>query len=497
MTDPDAELLEWLGSVAHDPYAFVMGAFPWGEPNTELAGHSGPSPWQVALLCEIRDGLRTPGEAILTATTSGHGVGKSAFVGWIVWWAFSTRENTRGVVTANTENQLRTKTWVEIAKWHRLFIAKHFFKCTATALFSIDEDVKREWRIDVVPWSERNTEAFAGLHNAGNRILIIYDEASAIPDVIWETTEGALTDEDTEIIWCVFGNPTRTSGRFRECFEGGQFAHRWHQHKVDSRSVPITNKDQLNRWIDDYGLDSDFVRVRILGEFPSEDSDSFISRELATAAVHRTIESQAHAPLVLGVDPARYGADFAAIVGRRGRDWFPFPPRFLPKCSIPALCAAVGQMAGQHNPDMIFVDGGGVGGGAVDLLISQGFPVIEVNFSERPVGLEDGVKYRNRRSEIWGQLRLALPGASIPGPISGYERTPVEDLIGPQYTVTDKGEIALESKELMRRRGVPSPDWADAMALTYALPVAKRPAFPRRDKPDDYNPYEEFLLHEA
>src|SRR5690606_38633063 len=112
-----------------------------------------------------------------------------------------------------------------------------------------------------VPWSERNTEAFAGLHNAGKRIIVIFDEASAIPDIIWETTEGALTDVDTEILWFVFGNPTRNTGRFRDCFDGGKFAHRWRQQKVDSRQVQRTNKKEIEDWIADYGLDSDFVRV--------------------------------------------------------------------------------------------------------------------------------------------------------------------------------------------------------------------------------------------
>lgn len=135
----------------------------------------------------------------------------------------------------------------------------------------------------MIPWSEHRTEAFAGLHNQGKRIIVIFDEASAIPDVIWETTEGALTDADTEIIWGVFGNPTRNTGRFRECF--GRFRHRWHLWQVGSRATKLTNKEQINQWIADYGEDSDFVRVRVRGVFPRAGDMQFISTEMAEAAM--------------------------------------------------------------------------------------------------------------------------------------------------------------------------------------------------------------------
>src|SRR3990172_8800608 len=217
------ELIEELASFSSDPFGFVLFAFPWQEPGTELEFKTGPEEWQVVVLQDLGAGVISFSEAIQIARTSGHGIGKSALVSWIILWAISTYEDTKGVITANTENQLKTKTWVELAKWYRLFIARDFFQMTATAIFSRDPEHERTWRIDMVPWSERNTEAFAGLHNKGRRIVLIMDEASAIPDVIWETSEGALTDADTQIIWCAFGNPTRNSGRFKECFAGGRF----------------------------------------------------------------------------------------------------------------------------------------------------------------------------------------------------------------------------------------------------------------------------------
>jgi len=228
INDPELELVNEIASFANDPLGFVYFAFPWGEPG-ELEKAIGPEPWQREILQEVKDGLPI-GEAIQIAVTSGHGVGKSALVAWLILWAMATREDTKGVVTANTEQQLKTKTWAELGKWYRLCICRHWFHFTATALISADKDHERTWRIDMVPWSEQRTEAFAGLHNQGGRIIVIFDEASAIPDVIWEVTEGALTDENTEIIWATFGNPTRNTGRFRECFR--RYRHRWKRHAV-------------------------------------------------------------------------------------------------------------------------------------------------------------------------------------------------------------------------------------------------------------------------
>lgn len=468
----DEELISDLGGFAYDPLGFVLWAFPWGEPGTELANETGPDEWQRWLLEQVGAGLITLERAIQIAVASGHGIGKSAVVAWLVWWAYSTFPGTRGVVTANTENQLKTKTWVEIAKWHRLFIAKHLFKCTATAIFSVDEEQAREWRIDIVPWSERNTEAFAGLHNAGKRIIVIFDEGSAIPDVIWETTEGALTDIDTEILWLVFGNPTRTTGRFRECFEGGRFAHRWITRRVDSRTVRRTNKTQLDAWVRDWGLESDFVRVRILGEFPNMDSLSFISRDLAQAAVGRVVEAEG--PVVIGVDVARFGTDFSVIWPRQGRDASSRTPIMLQGVSTDMLAHRVIRAYNEWNASLVFIDGTGVGGGVVDTLRASGIRVYEVTFGASPDGFST-TKYFNKRAEIWGGMKDWLAHGSIPGTVAGMNV--VEQLIGPSYGVTEKDAIKLESKDLMRRRGVDSPDLADALACTFAYPTAEAHIF--------------------
>lgn len=492
MTPQDFELIEELGSYAYDPVGFARWAFPWGEPNTELARFKEPYRWQIEYLEQLGDGLRS-GQPVLLATASGHGIGKSALNGMETWFGFSTFPNTRGVITANTENQLKTKTWVEIAKWHRLFIAKHLFKLTATSMFSVDEELQKEWRMDIVPWSERNTEAFAGLHNAGRRIYIAFDEASAIPDVIWETTEGALTDEDTEIIWTVKGNPTRNSGRFRDCFPGGKFAKRWQSREIDSRTVPGTNKVQIAKWEEDYGADSDFFRIRVLGKFPKNDQRSFISFDAARAAAARAPVQEPRLPVLLGVDVGRFGDDPSVIYPRQGFDAKSRPAEVYSGLNTMQLVERVMVAIARYSAAAVFVDAGGVGGGVVDRLeeISP-CPVYGIDFGSKPLHSdpsEPNVKYANRRAEMWGSVRKALPSLAIPSEVMGNDL--VAELTGPTYDYNVRDEIVLESKKDMKARGLASPNVADALALTYAMPFLDVAGFSTSVVPaqTEYDPY--------
>lgn len=463
-------LIEELAEYSYDPVGFVYWAFPWGEPG-ELEEMGGPEDWQIEILDQLGQGIIDVNQAVQLARTSGHGIGKSACVSWIILWAVSTFPDTKGVVTANTENQLKTKTWAEVAKWHRLFIASHLFKMTATALFSNDPAHEKTWRIDMVPWSERNTEAFAGLHNQGKRILVVFDEASAIPDVIWETTEGALTDKNTQIIWCAFGNPTRNKGRFRECFSGGRFAHRWKHAAIDSRSVSLTDKELFAKWAADYGEDSDFFRVRVRGVFPRVDAESFISLDVALEATNREIYPQSSS-VVIGVDVARFGNDASCIFPRCGRDARTRPPEIYYGLDTMQLATKVAAAYLRYNASVVMIDSGGVGGGVVDRLRQLRINVIEVDFGSKPDGVnpDDGAKYANKRAEIWGALREWLTKGSIPELSTGENTTLVSELCAPNYGMNNKEEILLEGKKDMRRRGVPSPNCADALACTFAMP---------------------------
>lgn len=501
------ELLEALASFSSDPLGWVYFAFPWG--TGELEKDAGPEPWQIEILQDLADGLINIEDAILLARTSGHGIGKSALVAWIILWAISTFEDTKGVVTANTENQLKTKTWAEVAKWYRLFVGKQLFKLTATALFSVDPEHEKTWRIDMVPWSERNTEAFAGLHNQNRRILVVFDEASAIPDMIWEVTEGALTDENTQIIWCTFGNPTKSKGRFRDCFPGGRFAHRWRSKAIDSRTVSFTNKRQIDKWIADYGEDSDFVRIRVRGMFPRVDAESFIPFELARSAAARELPGPQGYRVRLGVDVGRFGNDPSVIYPRCGNDARSRPVEVLQGLDTMQLAARVAVAFASYRAEMVFVDEGGVGGGVVDRLRMLRIPVVPVDFGSGAEGtnLDDGAKYANKRAEIWGAMRNALArGLAIPDKVEGNFSagmdgeaiTLPQELASPTYQHNVREEIQLERKSEIKKREGFSPNVADALATTFALPEWAEPVSAtgeiQGDQPvvaDDYNPFAE------
>lgn len=470
MSSLAAYFVEDMAAFRHDPLGFVLYAFPWGVKGTDLERFpEGPEEWQRAQLERIGDQLRAGGDAgavILEAIASGHGIGKSTEVAWLVLWAMYTFEDTRGVVTANTDSQLRTKTWPEIAKWHRLCIIKGWFTLAATALYSTQPDHERNWRIDIIPWSLENTEAFAGLHNRGKRIVIIFDEASSIPDPIWEVTDGATTDGETEIIWAVFGNPTRNTGRFVECW--GKYRHRWPHNAVDSRSVRITNKAKIQEWIDDEGEDSDFVRVRVRGVPPRSSMMEFIGPEDWDRCRDYKAEGYSSFPILLGMDCARFGDDYNAIYAKQGRKvWFVRKWRGL---DTQKSASHLVEAFSEQEATLAFVDGGGVGGGIIDrarVLTGQG-KIIEVGFGERA---NDPTRYANKRAEMWGELRDAMR-AGLELPAEDELRT---DLLGPLYSFTEKQQIILEKKSEMKKRGLASPDHGDAVAILFAQKVIREP----------------------
>lgn len=481
LNETQVDLINYISGFQLEPLKYVLAAFPWGR--GELAGFDGPEDWQRDTLNMIGDALKdgkiSGEEAIQIAVASGHGIGKSALVAWIILWALSTYEDTKGVVTANTENQLKLKTWAELAKWHRMAINSHWFECTATSIYSRDKEHERTWRIDMVPWSERNTEAFAGLHNKGKRIVLIFDEASAIPDSIWEVSEGALTDSDTEIIWCCFGNPTRNIGRFRECF--GKFKHRWNHRQIDSREVRITNKTQIAKWIEDYGDDSDFVRVRVKGTFPRVSSDALFGPDEIEEAMARSYKpgSFDYAPVILGGDVARQGDDSSALARRQSLVVFPIKMYRVPDTVL--VGAQFSMEMDTHHADACFVDTtGGYGVGVVDSMRQTGHDPIEVYFN----GAAMDKRYFNKRAEMYFELsKWIKAGGALP-----YDPELKEELLaitymfqGDKFRLCDKDDV----KELIGR----SPDRADAVVLTFAFPVIKKSALPSAQSSREYDPY--------
>lgn len=478
------ELFEALGALTHDPLAFVYFAYPWGEPGTPLEDMEGPDEWQIQILKDIGEQLKKGKDlqtAIQEAVASGHGIGKSALISWLIHFAISTHENTRGVVTANTEGQLRTKTWPELSKWHNMFIAKDLFTYTATAIFCSDKKYEKTWRIDAIPWSKNSPESFAGLHNQGNRILVLFDEASAIDDVIWEVTEGALTDANTEIIWCAFGNPTRNSGRFRECFR--KYRKFWNTYQIDSRTVKISNKAKIEEWLEAYGEDSDFFKVRVRGVFPSASDLQFISTEIADKAQKQVYKPGQfeHLPVIIGVDPAWTGSDSLEIVMRQG--YYMKSLASIPKNDDDwRMAQLIAQFEDEYKADAVFIDMGyGTGIYSIGKQLGRKWRLIEFG------GKSNDPVYLNMRAYMWGQMKEWLrEGGSIPP----NDQALYDDIVGPEAIIDKNGHIQLESKKDMKDRGLPSPNKGDALALTFAARVVKKSETGNRIVANtSYNPF--------
>ena len=475
--DLEQALTDKLCSFRYDPLACALYSFPWGA--GELKDSAGPRQWQREQLTAIRDHLRNPETrhaAYLEADSSGHGIGKSAEVSMIIHWALSCWRDARVVITANTGDQLATKTVPECKKWFRRAINSHWFDFRSEFIKVKDEKHKDTWRADFVTWSIERTEAFAGLHNEGKIIVLIFDEASAIPDKIWEVAEGAMTDENTVILWLAFGNPTKNTGRFRECF--GKFAHRWKHRQIDSRTVEGTNKAQLDAWIADYGEDSDFCRVRIRGEFPRAGTSQFIASDVVAAARKAVVSVPNVLPKIAAVDVARFGDDQSVIgdrQGRKGRIWKKY--RGLDVVELSERCI---EYIDEEKPDAFVVDGDGIGAGCFDYLKHRGYDrktlLVEHHGGATP---SDPAKYFNKRAEVWGEMReWLMAGASIPD-----DPELDTELTGVEYGYSPKGAIQLEKKDDMKKRGLSSPDSADMFAMTFSVKVA--PPAPRAE-PQQY-----------
>lgn len=459
------QLAEDITAFTLDPYGFTKYAFPWGD--EELVGEDGPWKWQTEILEYIKEHLNNPAtrfQPCMIAVSSGHGIGKTALISWVLDWGLSTCDDAKAVVTANTEPQLRTKTWPEVAKWFRNTINKHWFNFEETSIQVKAPGHQRTWRADRITWSEQNTEAFAGLHNKGKRIILIFDEASAIAPKVWEVAEGALTDKDTEIIWLVFGNPTQPSGVFRECF--GAQKHRWKTYQIDSRTVEGTNKELLNKLVEDYGEDSDRVRVRVRGEFPRASANSLIPGEDISFCRKFKAQDYDHLPKVLGVDVARFGDDQTVIFLRQGR-YAECLGKWRGKDTA-QVAALVAEQINAHDPKAVVIDSDGIGAPVFDQLKFLGYGRLLTDFhGGKPANKAE--MYSNRRTEVWSLMGEAMKaGMEIPDdPELGA------DLAGPEYDFSPKQQVRLEKKDEMKMRGLASPDMADALAYTFAVQLSQ------------------------
>ena len=461
ITDEPADLVDDLLACSNDPLRFVELAFP----------NITPERWQRTVMTHIGDQLSanmrlSKFDPIQVAVASGNTIGKTALLSWLILWSLTTFEDCLGVVTAGTEPQIRTRLWGELSKWfHQLpDELRAQFELTATALFHRQHE--RTWRIDGRPWSERNQEAFSGLHNFQKRVIVIYDECSMIAEPIWRATDGMLNDAETQVLWLVFGNPLRLDGRFPQCFPGGRFAGMWKSFHVDSRTVSLSNKESLNEKIAYYGPESNYVRSHILGLFPTASTSQLIPLDVVETATLRDTFVHPTDATIIGADVASgHGEDSSVIYIRKGLDGRTHAPRKFPNLDPLQFAYKVAAAAKEFNADAIFVDAGGVGEGTAAKLRELGLTPHSVYFGSKADNAGSLVRCANKRSECWTKMAEWLKAGAIPN-----DEQLKAELIGPEYSENAQG-IVLERKEDMRARGLGSPDVADALSLTFAVPI--------------------------
>ncbi|UOF83063.1 terminase large subunit [Caudoviricetes sp.] len=471
----------WDPALADDLERFVMFVFPWGKINTPLADFKGPRSWQrdelQAISAHIQDNRNRMAKQLnpimyQSATASGRGGGKSSLTAWLNMWMMTTRLGSTTINTANTESQLKTRTWAELGKWHTLAINSHWFDRTALSLRPADwfeQALKTQLKVDTgyyysqaQLWSEENPDAFAGVHNH-NGVLLVFDEASGIPEGIWTVSEGFFTEPILDRYWFCFSNPRRNTGAFFECFH--KHRNYWRRRNLDSRTVEGTDVTLLNQIIQKHGEDSDPARVEVKGEFPKQGDKQFISRELIDNALERELTPDQWAPLIMGVDPARYGDDKTVIRFRQGRNGRVVPPIKLKGKDNMEVANECAHLITKYNPDAVCIDAGN-GTGIIDRLREMKYKVHEVWFGSKSPEPE----WSNLRTYMWAQMRDWLGGACIDN-----DPDLIDDLAGPEYKFQGTSDkMMLESKEQLKSRGFASPDDADALACTFAIRVARK-----------------------
>lgn len=478
----DIEIADRLKDFYGDPLGFVEWAYPWRE-RGELANFDGPDTWQREFLVELGklvsergfDGERAV-MPIRMCTSSGHGIGKSALVAWLVDWIMSTRPHCQGTITANTFTQLQTKTWAQVQRWSGLMVHRHWFAVTGERMYH--RSFPATWFCSAQSCKEENSEAFAGQHAVSSTSFYVFDEASAVPDKIYEVADGGLTDG--EPMEFMFGNPTRNTGKFYRASFGSEIE-RWNRRCIDSRNTRFANQELIKQWEQDYGEDSDFFKVRVRGLPPSASELQFIDAGRIKLAGGRVCHPLADEPVVAGFDVSGGGDAWNVIRFRRGLDARSIPPVRISgeqgrdRNILVAKCAEVLRDP-RLNVAAMFMDSA-FGSPIYERLRTLGFKnVHEVNFG----GNSPDMHQANYRAFMWNKMKDWLLTGSIPN-----DENLATQIGLPGYHINRQNKLVLESKQDITARGERSPDDADAVALTFAQSVAPK-------KPEDHRPDKQF-----
>lgn len=411
-----------------------------------------PLPWQKKFMNAVASGKRR------ISVRAGHGVGKSTVCAWVIVWFAVTRFPQKSVITAPTAGQLFDALFAELkAQFNSLpdvlresfeiFADKITFKGSPESSF-----------ISARTSSADRPEALAGIHS--ENVLLVCDEASAIPEAVYEAAAGSMSGHNACTI--LIGNPTRNSGLFYKTHH--QLSSDWETMHVSCLDNPLVSQDFINQIKATYGDSSNAYRIRVLGEFALLDDDTLIPADVIDSAMTRDIAPTMNDPMVYGLDVARFGSDRSALCKRHGsivteiKSWSGLDTMQI-----------VGQVANEakhDRPEEICVDTIGLGSGVADRLRELGFNVRDVNVSESSALNPSANKLRD---ELWLSVKDWLNTRSVSIPNDPQLR---QELVAPRYTFSSSGKVIVESKDSLKKRGMRSPDLADSLCLTFASTAA-------------------------
>jgi len=454
--------LRFLQMARDNPLVFVE--YCWGlkpDPTPALPQDN----WQFDVMDAMAKGQRW------VAIRSGHGVGKTTLLSWLLLWFASTRVNFKIPCTANTESQLQDVLFSEISKWWRTMPG--WLKDRLDILggyVRLKDDPRNSFAVARTAKKER-PEALQGFH--ANNMLFICDEASGIDDIIFETGQGSLSTEDSYFI--LTGNPTRTDGYFRDAF--GKNRKDFFIKQVNGEQVTRCSREYIARIIRQYGEDSDIYRVRVQGDFAQGNDDAYIPLHLIEAAVDRGVDRINVQP-IWGVDPARYGKCASALSRRQGNHLIQ-PVQLLYKRSVTEVAGWVVKQfkdtESHQRPSYIVVDAIGIGAGVADILdehLGHKCTVLAMNVSESSY-TPDCLKLRDylyKEAFEWFDSRTV----SMPD-----DPALIADLSVIKGKYDSQGRLKIEGKDDLLARLHRSPDAGDSFVATFAVQNVRRSRKPK------------------
>ena len=389
------------------------------------------------------------------AIKSGHGVGKSALLSWVIQWFMNTRPNCRIPCTAPTQHQLYDVLWTEIAKWIDAIKNSVFQNFTWTATHLYNKYNPHTWF--AVARSSNKPENMQGYH--ADHLMFLIDEGSGVAQEIMEVVQGALTNENA---WCIMtGNPTQVSGTFHDAFHKERKY--WKCFTFSCVESSIVSGDYVERMAGKYGEDSNIYKIRVLGQFPDSADDTMIPISWAEqAAVNECPEEQGD--VCIGVDVARFGDDKTIIVVRQGNQ-----VKLIKEFTKRSTMETVGNVMLEMNEYKKFnikvrVDDTGVGGGVTDRLeeLNQDDERVEIRGINNGSKAINEEKFHNMGTELWWNMHEHIREWDIPD-----DEELISQLSTRKYTIQSDKKIYIERKADLKKRGLESPDKADALALAF------------------------------